>query len=85
MVATGRLRQLRPARISRSTTAQSATGKARSSAAAGAGPIHAETPTAARPEHHKANRTPNCRPHTGNRPVQFGMAVSRNPVITAVT
>jgi len=83
--AIGRLRQLPPAKISRSTTAQNATGKARSSTAAAQGPISADRPTAARPRAQSPTSSAKPGPRSGSRPVQLGIAVSRKPAITAAT
>ena len=51
--------------------------------AAGAAPIFAENSIARRPASHSSASAPSGAPVTGRRPVQFGIAVSRKPAITA--
>ena len=46
-------------------------------------PVYAENVTQTRPAVHSATRTISGRPRSGSRPVQFGIAVNKNPVITA--
>jgi hypothetical protein len=84
-ITTGRLCQLRPARISRETKAAKTARNARSAATAKAGPVQAEPATATRPRSHSKTRRPSGHPWSGRRPVQLGIAVSRNPAIAAVT
>jgi hypothetical protein len=79
----GRLRQFRPARISRATAARKAAGKARSRTAALSVPIFCETSIAIRPSAHNVTSKASGPPCSGIRPVQFGIAVSRNPATTA--
>ncbi len=83
--AIGRLRQLRPARISRRTTTKKIAGKARSTAAAGQAPIQTDPAIAARPASQSSIRPASGAPCNGIRPVQFGIAVSRKPATTAPT
>ena len=79
----GRLRQFRPATISRAITPANATGKARSAATASQTGISAETRPAIRPSSHKPAKLASGSPLTGSRPVQFGIAVNRKPAIAA--
>ena len=72
----GRLRQFRPARSSRDTTARNSSGKARSRMAALTG---AASSTASRPTIQVAAKTARGPPWSGRRPVQFGIAVRRKP------
>ncbi len=82
---TGRLRQFRPATISRPITMAKATRKEISAAAATTGPVQAEKTTAIRPAIQRRTRLPSGHPCSGIRPVQLGMAVKRNPAIVAAT
>src|SRR5262249_59300518 len=79
----GRLRQLRPARISRATTHANTDGKARSRSAAIFASKCAESRTASRPTAHSSKRMASGAPWSGIRPVQLGIAVSRKPATTA--
>jgi hypothetical protein len=47
------------------------------------GPIVADENTAARPKSHRSTSTASGMPCSGIRPVQFGIAVSRNPATVA--
>ena len=78
-----RFRQFLPATISRAVAAMTKIRKLTSMIAAASQPISAENVTPMRPTSQTANSTSNGMPWIGNRPVQFGMAVSRNPVTTA--
>ncbi|MGY4356519.1 hypothetical protein ACVW0J_003012 [Bradyrhizobium sp. i1.7.7] len=80
---TGRLRQLPPAMISRVAAATTNARKAASTTSANAQPISADRVTAKRPASHTVSSAPSDVPWIGSRPVQFGIAVNRNPVITA--
>jgi len=82
---TARLRQFRPATISTTLIAVTASRKDRSSAiTAQAG--RASTPaTASRASSHSPLSATSGRPRLGIRPVQFGIAVKRNPARTAGT
>ena len=62
---------------------QGPAGMARSASATPRAADDSDTATAARPISHSANRPPSGQPTIGNRPVQFGTAVSRNPAMTA--
>ena len=81
----GRLRQFRPAKISRSTNAIRDARKARSQTAATPLPIRSENATAPRPSTQIANNIISGAPCSGLRPVQFGIAVNRKPAIAAAT
>src|SRR5262245_9065607 len=84
MMRTRRLRQFRPAAISRAANTASAARNAMSITAASSAPQIAEPATATRPASQSAARAANGKPLTGKRPVQLGMAVSRKPVTMAV-
>ena len=79
---TGRLRQLRPARTSRQTTAAKTTRNAESVVAAhsAAGAIIIAT----RPASQRPVSAISGAPMTGSRPVQLGTAVNRKPAMTPV-
>ena len=79
----GRLRQLRPATISRATTRRNASGKARSTAVAAPAPISPPNRVAARPAAHSSASAASGMPCSGSLPVQFGIAVSRKPATVA--
>ncbi len=80
----GKFRAFPPAATSRQVTPASATRKAASMSAA-TGPIIPPMNTATRPASQIANSSISGRPRTGSRPVQFGIAVSRKPAMTAPT
>ena len=79
----GRFRQLRPTMISRATTARNAAGNDRSASAATGVPITAESRTATRPIAQRRTSVASGPPCKGRRPVQFGIAVSKNPATVA--
>ena len=58
-------------------------GDAADTAAPTSQPVSIEKKTASRPASHKRTSAKRGRPCTGRRPVQFGIAVSRNPVTIA--
>ncbi len=78
-------RQFFPAWISRITTAASVRRNATSIVAATSGPILVDSRIAIRPANQSATSAASGAPFTGNRPVQFGIAVSRKPATVAAT
>ena len=78
-----RLPQFFPTMISRAMAAAISTRKAPSTTAAGNQPVRPDTAIATRPATHVATSTKSGAPWIGRRPVQLGIAVRRNPVITA--
>ena len=82
-MTTFKLRKFRAAITSRPTTPAKTIRKSVSHTAAGARPMISETKTAPRPSAHSAQSSASGRPATGNRPVQFGIAVSKKPATTA--
>ena len=78
-----RLFHFLPAMISRAAAVAISNRKPQSTSIAGSHPVSAENVTHALPAIHSATRNISGRPRSGSRPVQFGMAVNRNPVITA--
>ena len=84
MASTIRLRQLRPAMISRAIIAAKTTPKARSSIATAAAGSPADSATATPPAIQSAHSPASGQPTIGNRPVQLGTAVIRNPAATAI-
>ena len=85
MPTTFKLLHLRPATISRTAAAASNSRKAASAASASCQPIRPENVIANRPASQAANSIASGPPWIGRRPVQFGIAVRRNPAITAPT
>jgi hypothetical protein len=83
MITTARLRQLRPARISRAAAAATSARKLKSTSIAASHPVSAENATQRRPASQTVASPSSGVPWIGNRPVQFGIAVNRKPVITA--
>ncbi len=81
MTATGAFFQLRPATTSRQTAKPSMTGNEISTTKAATGP--GATAQAMRPASHSVTRPARGQPLSGNRPVQFGIAVSTKPARTA--
>ena len=81
----GRLRQFRPATISRAATATSTTGNDKSAAADSQNGTSAETRQISRPNSHRPTSSARGRPLIGSRRVQFGIAVNRNPAMAAIT
>ena len=84
IASTMRLRQLRPATISRAIIAVKTAPKARSRTATITAGNAAETATITRPASHSATSPASGQPTIGSRPVQFGTAVIRKPATTAV-
>ncbi len=82
---TGRFRQLRPTMISRPTTSPKITRKARSAIAVKVPPAIVEKATQMRPRSHNKTSTARGQPCKGKRPVQLGIAVSKNPAMAATT
>ena len=80
-----RLRQFRAARISRATSRASTVENERSTIAANHAGTSSETMHTTGPSNHKLARSAKGAPLIGGRPVQFGIAVSRNPAIVAIT
>ena len=80
--ATGTLRRLPPATISRQISPASTIGNAMSMTAAGHGATE-ENIMMMRPASHSANSAASGAPESGSRPVQLGTAVSRNPAMAA--
>ena len=80
---TFRLPQFRPATISATTMAPIAAMNAQSTTITRTGPCPNAPATASRPASHKAASTISGQPRVGIRPVQFGMAVNKNPAMTA--
>src|SRR5574337_305418 len=83
--ATLTFRQLPAAITSRAATAAKTMRNAASIAAAGIRPMTAETNTAARPAAQRPASAASAKLATGGLPVQFGIAVNRNPARTAQT
>ncbi|MHC2538845.1 hypothetical protein ACVJMY_008414 [Bradyrhizobium diazoefficiens] len=69
--------------ISRVAAATTSARNAASTTSANAQPTSADSVTARRPASHTASNAPSDVPWIGSRPVQFGIAVNRNPVMTA--
>jgi hypothetical protein len=75
--------QLRPAAISRVAAAATSRRKLASISIATHQPVAAEKVTARRPAIHMTTSVASGVPCSGSRPVQFGIAVNRKPVMTA--
>src|SRR6185437_14701557 len=84
MPTTGKLRFF-AATTSRAPRTASTTKKPASRTAAGSRPTNAEPSTASRATNHNPNRLASGHPAIGSRPVQLGIAVSRNPHMIAPT
>ena len=82
-ITTLRFRQLRPAMISRAAAAATSVRKLASTSIAASQPVSAENVTVMRPAIQTTTSASKGIPRIGRRPVQFGIAVNRKPVITA--